>query len=840
LATTKSTEKKTKAPVKAAVKKPAVKAQPKKKDAKARKEEIKDQILGKLERYFGKTLEEASNKQIYKAVAMTVRDLIMDKWTQTESYRNKIGSKKLYYLSFEFLIGRMLGNNIMSLGEQKIFEEILEEMGMDLNTIEEMESDAGLGNGGLGRLAACFMNSLATLDYPAYGCGIRYEFGLFKQKIVDGYQIEMPDPWLEDGCAWEIERPEEQVEVHFGGHVESYFENGDMKFFVRDATTVLAVPYDVPVVGYDTNTVNTLRLWSARSPKRIDFSLFSHGDYTKAAEEKVLAESLSKILYPEDNHLGGKILRLRQQYFFTSATLQWILKDFKKMNKPLVEIPDYIQIHVNDTHPAIAIPEMMRLLMDVEGLGWDTAWDITTKTFAYTNHTVMAEALEKWPVSIMKEQVPRIFMIIDEINRRLVNQLVEKYGDDWGKINYMSVIAHDYVSMANLCIVGGHSVNGVSALHTEILKNDNFRDYYSLTPEKFVNMTNGITHRRWLLRANPELTKLITEAIGDDFIKNPQKLQNLKPFAKDAAFKEKFAKIKYDNKVKFSNFMLNEFGTKIDPTSIFDTQAKRLHEYKRQLLNILHVQYLYNQLLENPNMDIEPQTFFFAAKAAPGYHRAKLIIKLINSISEEINRNKEIASKLKVVFLENYGVSIAEKLIPATEVSEQISTAGKEASGTGNMKFMMNGALTVGTMDGANVEMFERVGDENIYIFGLRENEVSKIYSTGNTISPEVYTNNYRLRKVMDQLVDGTIVADKPNVFNELHHALLQGDSGFPDPYMVLADFESYCDIHDRISKDYRDKDKWYEKAILNVAASGYFSSDRTIEEYNAKIWKLR
>ncbi len=804
------------------------------------KKKIKEEIIGKLQRYFGKTLEEASSKQLYKAIAMTVRDQIMEKWTKTEKYRSKLSSKKLYYLSFEFLVGRTLGDNLMSLDQTEVYTEVLKELGLALPTIEEMEADAGLGNGGLGRLAACMMNSLATLNYPAYGCGIRYEYGLFKQKIVDGYQIEMPDPWLEDGCVWEIERPEEQVEVYFGGNLESYNENGKMKFYVRNATTVLAIPYDMPVLGYDTNTVNTLRLWSARSPKRIDFSLFSHGDYTKAMEEKEYAEVLSKVLYPEDNHYEGKNLRLKQQYFFTSATIQWIIRDFKQMNIPLSKLSDYVQIHINDTHPAIGIPELMRILMDQEGIGWDEAWSITTKTFAYTNHTIMNEALEKWPIQIMQSLLPRIYSIVEEINRRLVGQLTQHFGNDWGKINYMSVIAYNYISMANLCIATCHSVNGVSQLHTDILTSDLFKDYYSIMPNKFKNITNGITHRRWLLGANPELTSLIKEAIGDGFIKNPEKLTDLKPFAKDSAFIESFAKIKLDNKIKLSNYIFNEHCIKVDPTSIFDSQVKRLHEYKRQLLNILHIQYLYNKLLENNDPNFQPRTFIFGAKASPGYTRAKLIIKLINSLGDEINNDKRIEGKLKVVFMENYGVSIAERIIPATEVSEQISTAGKEASGTGNMKFMMNGALTVGTLDGANVEMREKVGKDNIYIFGLRANEVSKMYQYGNKISPEVYTNNAGIRRVMDQLVDGTIVVDKPNLFNELHHSLLLGDNGFPDPYMVLADFESYVDIQQLVSKDYKNTTKWNEKAVLNVAASGYFSSDRTIEDYNAKIWKLR
>lgn len=805
------------------------------------KTELKENILGKIERYFGKTLEEATSKQIYMAVAMTVRDRIMDKWKQTEQYRQKLSDcKKLYYLSFEFLVGRVLNENLMSLGQTKLYKEVLDELGLDLEYIEEMEADAGLGNGGLGRLAACFMNSLATLDYPAYGCGIRYEYGLFKQKIVDGYQIELPDPWLEDGNVWEIARPEEQVEVFFGGNVSTYMENGVMKFYVNNATKVIALPYDMPVLGYDTNTVNTLRLWSARSPKHIDLDLFSHGNYVKALEEKELAEVLSKILYPEDKHTEGKVLRLRQQYFFTSATIQWIIRDFKMQGKNLSELYKYVQIHINDTHPAIGIPELMRVLMDQEGFGWDEAWRITTKTFAYTNHTIMNEALEKWTTHIMRTQLPRIYMIIEEIHRRLEKRLVERFGNDWGKINYMAVIAYDYINMANLCIEGSHSVNGVSALHTEILKKDLFKDYYSIYSEKFINMTNGITHRRWLLQANPKLAELIKEAIGDGFINNPEKLSDLASFAKDGSFQEKFEQIKYENKRRLSNYISMENELLINPSSIFDTQAKRLHEYKRQLMNILHILYLYNQMLDSPYTDHQPHTFIFAAKASPGYHRAKLVIKLINAIADEINNNKSVSDKLKVVFIENFGVTLAERIIPATEISQQISTAGKEASGTGNMKFMMNGALTVGTLDGANVEMAERVGRENMYIFGLNAAEVSKIYQTGNNISREVYTDNALLRKVLDQLINGSIVTDKPNLFKDIHHALLFGDNGFPDPYMVLADFESYRETQAKAVNDYKDRSKWNEKAILNIAASGYFSSDRTITEYNEYIWKLR
>ncbi|MDR0405721.1 MAG: glycogen/starch/alpha-glucan family phosphorylase, partial [Clostridiales bacterium] len=584
------------------------------------KNEIKEQIIGKLERYFGKTLGDATDRQLYMATAMTVRDRIMDRWTQTEQARNGTDRRKrLYYLSFEFLIGRMLSDNLMSLGQRALYQEALSELGLDLTAIEDTEADAGLGNGGLGRLAACFMNSLATLDYPAYGCGIRYEYGLFKQKIVDGYQIELPDPWLEDGCVWEIARPEEQVEVYFGGTVDSYTEDGRMKFYVKDASTVIALPYDMPAPGFGTDTVNTLRLWSARSPKQLDLSQFSHGNYTKAVEEKELAEVLSKILYPEDKHIEGKVLRLRQQYFFTSATIQWIIREYKAGGGDLRRLHDYTQIHINDTHPAIGIPELMRLLMDVEGFGWDEAWEVTTKTFAYTNHTIMSEALEKWTVAAMRQQLPRICMIIEEINRRLTEDLTARFGGDRGKIDYMAVIAYDYINMANLCVVGSHSVNGVSALHAEILQKDLFKDYYGIMPYKFSGITNGVTHRRWLLGANPRLAALIQDAIGDGFIREPEKLTDLAAFAKDSAFQEQFAKIKHDNKAALSRYIFAESGILADPGALFDTQAKRLHEYKRQLMNVLHILYLYHQILENPSFAFPPRVFLFAAKASPGY-----------------------------------------------------------------------------------------------------------------------------------------------------------------------------------------------------------------------------
>lgn len=802
------------------------------------KKAIKKEIEVKLRRNFGKSLDEASCKQIYKAAAMTIQDQIMENWSKTEKQRRLHKNKRVYYMSFEFLMGRTFGNNMMNLEYTELYREVLGDLGFDLNTIEEMESDAGLGNGGLGRLAACFLDSLTTLNLPAYGCGIRYEYGLFKQKIVDGYQIEMPDPWLQDHCVWEVERPEEQVEVHFGGEVENYFENGEMKFSLKNYTTVIGVPYDVPIVGYKTSTVNTLRLWRARSPKHLDMNLFSHGDYLKAMEERELAEVLSKVLYPEDNHLEGKILRLKQQYFFSSATIQWIISSLKSMDISLYDMPKYVAIQINDTHPGIAIPELMRLLIDEENISWDDAWNITTQVFNYTNHTVLFEALEKWHINMFKLQLPRVYMIIEEINRRLVETLRQKFGDDWGKINYMSVLNDGYISMANLCLCTCNAINGVSELHTNILRNEVFKDYNIIYPEKFKNITNGITFRRWLTLANPQLDKLITDTVGD-FHFNPEKLKELKNYASDPSFQESFADIKMKNKAALSDYILSEQGIKVDPCSIFDSQIKRLHEYKRQLLNLFHILYLYNHLKDNPSINITPRTFIFAAKASPGYRRAKLIIKLINTAAEVINNDKTIDGKLKVIFLENYGVSMAQKIIPATDLSEQISTAGKEASGTGNMKFMLNGAVTVGTLDGANIEMLNYVGKNNIYIFGLKADEVSKSYQSGNKLSQEIYSSNYDLKKIVDSLIDGTFEPDKPDLFRDIYQSLIFGDNNMPDPYMVLRDFESYTKIHEKISKDYLHKEKWNAKAINNVAESWYFSSDRTISEYNDKIWKL-
>ncbi len=799
-----------------------------------------EEITEKVMLNFGKSVEDATENMIYKAAALTMRDQIMKKWQYSHAKVKEMKAKKLYYLSSEFLMGRLFGANMLNLALTDDMTKVLNHIGLDINTIENKEADAGLGNGGLGRLAACFLDSLTTLDLPAYGSTIRYEYGLFRQKIIDGYQFEQPDSWLDNGYVWEVERPEETVEILFGGKVYTDWNDGRFSFRYENSHTVLAVPYDVPVCGYDSKIINKLRLWSAKAPTDLNMKFFNEGQYIRAIEEKDMAEVISKVLYPEDNHNEGKMLRLRQQYFLVSATIQWIVRDFKHFHGTNWSIfPEKIAIHVNDTHPALGIPELMRVLMDNEGLGWDEAWDITTKTFAYTNHTVMSEALEKWPISIFETLLPRIYMIVTEINHRLLEGLNQVYPGDYGKIDYMSIIANNQVSMANLCLATCHAVNGVSKLHTQILKDDIFADYYRLDTNRFYAITNGITFRRWIMYSNPALTKLITQTIGKTWLKKHDKLRDLIPYADDAAFCEKFAAIKLENKKRLAAYIKQENGIDIDINSIFDVQAKRLHEYKRQLLNILHVMYLYNCLKDNPSMDFTPRTFIFAAKAAPGYARAKLIIKLINSVAKLINNDASIEGKLKVVFIENYNVTIAELLTTAADISEQISTAGKEASGTGNMKFMLNGALTVGTFDGANVEMSEQAGMENMYIFGLRADEVAVRYRHDNTEVQRIYENNMPLKRVLDQLIDGTLEPNHPQLFKEIYHSLLFGDYGMPDPYMVLRDFDAYKDIQSRIAREFKEKALWNKKAVINTATAGFFSSDRTIAEYNEYIWHL-
>lgn len=805
------------------------------------KDSIKASIIGKLQRYNGRTIEEASNGQIYRALASTVRDQIMQKWMISREERKTNNNKRLFYLSVEFLMGRSLYTNILNLVSLDAYKQALDELHIDVDKVLQEEPEPALGNGGLGRLAACFMDSLASLDLPAMGCSIRYEYGLFRQKIVDGQQVELPDYWLGNGNVWEMPVMEDACEVHFNGHVEMGNENGRTVFRHVGYNTVEAVPYDMPLVGYDTSTVNSLRLWSARAPKRIDLSDFNHGHYVQASEEKELAEAISNILYPEDNHYEGKLLRLKQQYFFTSATLQYILKDFKKLNGTnWSKLPEKVVIHINDTHPGLAIPELMRLLMDEEGLGWDEAQQIVSRTMAYTNHTIMAEALEKWPEDMVKSLLPRIYQILVEMNKRLCARLWNFFPGEAERVVRMAIIAYGYIHMANLCVAMTFSTNGVSKLHGDILKQETFHDFYLVMPEKFSAITNGITHRRWLMACNPELTKLICDTIGTDWVKDPELLHDLAPYADDAAFREQFEKIKHNNKVRLSNFLKEHQGAIVDPNFIFDAQSKRLHEYKRQMLNALHILVLYNRIVNDPNFTMHPRVFIFGSKAAPGYNRAKQIIRFINGLSALIAKHPRASKMLQVVFLENYDVSSAQMLIPATEISEQISTASKEASGTGNMKYMMNGAITIGTMDGANVEISEQVGMDNIYIFGMRSDTVLDMYRERNYNPMTIFETNQELRLAMTQMIDGTVLPDAPSALQDLYHSLLIGDWGnMADPFFVLKDFGSYSMAQRRIDADYADRDKWNRMAVINTAMSGVFSSDRTIREYNDTIWHL-
>ena len=805
------------------------------------KDSIKASIIGKLQRYNGRTIEEASNGQIYRALASTVRDQIMQKWMISREERKTNNNKRLFYLSVEFLMGRSLYTNILNLVSLDAYKQALDELHIDVDKVLQEEPEPALGNGGLGRLAACFMDSLASLDLPAMGCSIRYEYGLFRQKIVDGQQVELPDYWLGNGNVWEMPVMEDACEVHFNGHVEMGNENGRTVFRHVGYNTVEAVPYDMPLVGYDTSTVNSLRLWSARAPKRIDLSDFNHGHYVQASEEKELAEAISNILYPEDNHYEGKLLRLKQQYFFTSATLQYILKDFKKLNGTnWSKLPEKVVIHINDTHPGLAIPELMRLLMDEEGLGWDEAQQIVSRTMAYTNHTIMAEALEKWPEDMVKSLLPRIYQILVEMNKRLCARLWNFFPGEAERVGRMAIIAYGYIHMANLCVAMTFSTNGVSKLHGDILKQETFHDFYLVMPEKFSAITNGITHRRWLMACNPELTKLICDTIGTDWVKDPELLHDLAPYADDAAFREQFEKIKHSNKVRLSNFLKEHQGAIVDPNFIFDAQSKRLHEYKRQMLNALHILVLYNRIVNDPNFTMHPRVFIFGSKAAPGYNRAKQIIRFINGLSALIAKHPRASKMLQVVFLENYDVSSAQMLIPATEISEQISTASKEASGTGNMKYMMNGAITIGTRDGANVEISEQVGMDNIYIFGMRSDTVLDMYRERNYNPMTIFETNQELRLAMTQMIDGTVLPDAPSALQDLYHSLLIGDWGnMADPFFVLKDFGSYSMAQRRIDADYADRDKWNRMAVINTAMSGVFCSDRTIREYNDTIWHL-
>ncbi|WP_226647066.1 glycogen/starch/alpha-glucan phosphorylase [Mesobacillus subterraneus] len=788
---------------------------------------FKNAFLKKLEMMFGTSFEESTSREQFQTLGHMIREHVSSDWIKTNELYRAGAKKQVYYLSIEFLLGRLLRHNLINLGVEKVVCEGLRELGIELDQLEEIEADAGLGNGGLGRLAACFLDSLASLDLPGHGCGIRYKHGLFEQKIVDGYQVELPEQWLRHGHVWEVRKTDDAVEVPFWGEIESRMENGRLVFRHLNAEMIMAVPYDLPVIGYETQTVNTLRLWNAE-PSRFP----ANADIFKYKKD---TESVSEFLYPDDTHDEGKILRLKQQYFLVSSSLKAIVNSFKKKNKSLLEFHDYVSIHINDTHPAIAVPELMRILMDEEGLGWEDAWNITVQTLSYTNHTTLAEALERWPIRIFKPLLPRIFMIVEEINERFCKQVWDQYPGDWGRVESMAIIAHDEVRMAPLAIVGSHSVNGVAQLHTEILKNREMNLFYQFYPERFNNKTNGITHRRWLLKANPGLSGLITEAIGTEWVSSPQQLENLMRFKEDSAFLEKLHGIKQANKERLANRILDKTGIQVDTESIFDVQVKRLHAYKRQLLNVLHIMHLYNALKKDPEALLYPRTFIFGAKASPGYYFAKKVIKLINCVADKVNNDPAINGKLKVVFLENYRVSLAEEIFPAADISEQISTASKEASGTGNMKFMMNGALTLGTLDGANVEITDLVGRENIFLFGLTAEEVLDYQNNGGYHSLEYYHHDERIREVVDQLVNG-FFPDTENHFNEVFDTLL----GHNDQYFVLRDFASYAEAHQEISRSYLDRNAWLQKSLINIAKSGYFSSDRTIMEYADQIWKVQ
>ena len=804
------------------------------------KEEFKKSIIENVKNQYRRTIDEATPQQIFQAVSYAIKDVIIDDWIATQKQFDETGAKKVYYLSMEFLMGRALGNNIINLGAKKAVKEALEELGFDLNAIEDQEPDPALGNGGLGRLAACFLDSLATLGYPAYGCGIRDHYGMFKQKIKDGYQVEVPDEWLKNGYPFELRRPEYAIEVKFGGYVKTEWD-GERNHFVQEGyQSVLAVPYDMPIVGYGNNVVNTLRIWDAQPIDTFSLSAFDKGDYQKAVEQENLAKNLVEVLYPNDNHYAGKELRLKQQYFFISASLQVALKKFKETNDDIHKLPEKIVFQMNDTHPTVAVAELMRLLLDQEGLNWDEAWGITTKCCAYTNHTIMAEALEKWPIELFSRLLPRVYQIVEEINRRFLIEVQNKYSNNYEKVKKMAIIFDGQVKMAHLAIVAGYSVNGVAKLHTEILKNQELKDFYEMMPEKFNNKTNGITQRRFLLHGNPLLADWITEQIGDEWITDLPHLAKLKVYVDDPKFQQEFMNIKYQNKLRLAKYIKEHNGIDIDPRSIFDVQVKRLHEYKRQLLNILHVMYLYNQLKDNPNMDMVPRTFIFGAKAAAGYQIAKKTIKLINSVADVINNDKSINGKLKVVFIEDYRVSNAELIFAAADVSEQISTASKEASGTGNMKFMLNGALTLGTMDGANVEIVEEVGKENAFIFGLSADEVINYENNGGYNPEEIFNTDQDIRRVLMQLINGYYSPQDPELFRDIYNSLLNTkNSAKADTYFILKDFRSYAEAQKRVEAAYRDENWWARAAMLNTASAGKFSSDRTIEEYVRDIWHL-
>lgn len=806
-----------------------------------KKEAFKKSVKDNVKFLYRKTIEEATQEQIFQAVSYTVKDVIIDNWLATQKAYDEQDPKIVYYMSMEFLMGRALGNNLINLCAYGEVKEALEELGFDLNCIEDQEPDPALGNGGLGRLAACFLDSLATLNYAAYGCGIRYHYGMFKQKIQNGYQIEVPDNWLKNGYPFELRRPEYAKEVHFGGYVRVEYdsEKGGNKFIHEGYQAVKAIPYDMPITGYDNDVVNTLRIWDAEPIVDFELDSFDKGDYKKAVEQENLARNIVEVLYPNDNHYAGKELRLKQQYFFVSASLQAAIAKYKKKHGDIHKLYEKVTFQMNDTHPTVAVAELMRILMDEEGLGWDEAWEVTTKSVAYTNHTIMSEALEKWPIELFSRLLPRVYQIIEEINRRFILAIQAKYPGNYEKIKKMAIIYDGQVKMAHLAIAAGYSVNGVARLHTEILKNQELKDFYEMMPEKFNNKTNGITQRRFLLHANPLLADWITEHIGPDWITDLPQLKKLAVYADDEKALQEFMNIKFRNKERLAKYILEHNGVEVDPHSIFDVQVKRLHEYKRQLLNILHVIYLYNQIKMHPEMEFYPRTFIFGAKASAGYATAKKIIKLINSVADVVNNDASINGKIKVVFIENYRVSNAEWIFAAADVSEQISTASKEASGTGNMKFMLNGAPTLGTMDGANVEIVEEVGAENAFIFGLSSDEVINYENNGGYDPNVIYNTDEEIRQVLMQLINGTFSNDT-ELFRDLYDSLLNTkNTDRPDRYFILADFRSYADAQKRVEAAYRDEKGWAKKALLNTACSGKFTSDRTIQEYVDDIWHL-
>ena len=807
------------------------------------KKEFIREVKANVKALYRKNLEEATQQQLFQAVSYAVKDEIIENWLATQEQYEKDDPKYVYYMSMEFLMGRALGNKMINLTIYDDVKEALEEIGLDINVIEDQEPDAALGNGGLGRLAACFLDSLATLGYPAYGCGIRYRYGMFKQKIEDGYQVEVPDNWLKDGNPFELRRPEYAKEVKFGGYVRvEYDEETGRNYYKQEGyQSVRAVPYDFPIVGYNNNIVNTLRIWDAEAISEFQLDSFDKGDYRKAVEQENLARNIVEVLYPNDNHYAGKELRLKQQYFFISASVQAAVAKYKKNHDDIRKFYEKATFQLNDTHPTVAVAELMRILLDEEGLTWDEAWEVTSKTCAYTNHTIMAEALEKWPIELFSRLLPRVYQIIEEINRRFVAQIEAKYPGDFEKVRKMAIIFDGQVKMAHLAIAAGYSVNGVAQLHTEILKHQELKDFYEMMPEKFNNKTNGITQRRFLLHGNPLLASWITDHIGDEWITDLPQLSKLKVYVDDPKAQQEFMNIKYQNKVRLAKYIQEHNGIEVDPRSIFDVQVKRLHEYKRQLLNILHVMYLYNQIKDHPEMDFYPRTFIFGAKAAAGYRRAKLTIKLINSVADVINNDASIKNKLKVVFIEDYRVSNAEWIFAAADVSEQISTASKEASGTGNMKFMLNGAPTLGTMDGANVEIVEEVGKENAFIFGLSADEVINYEQNGGYHPENIFNSDQDIRRVLMQLINGEYAPDDPERFREIYDSLLNTKSSDrADTYFILADFRSYADAQKRVEEAYRDEAGWAKMAMLNTACSGKFTSDRTIQQYVDEIWHLQ